>query len=66
VAPAEEKRQMPGAALAAAKWPQQHQQEGPFQDAAAVRTQNVFASAQRASAIAPPDRDGMSPVHRFE
>jgi hypothetical protein len=45
-AAAEEKSQMPRAALAAAERPQeQEKQYGPLQDAAAVRPQNILASA---------------------
>jgi hypothetical protein len=48
-APAKEKRKMPGAALAATKWPQEQQiQDGPLQEAATVRPQNVFTPAKRA------------------
>jgi hypothetical protein len=44
--PAKEKSQMPGAALAAAERPhEQGKQDGPLQDAAPVRPQNIFTSA---------------------
>jgi hypothetical protein len=44
--PAEEKSQMPGAALAAAERPQeQEKQDGPLQYAAPVRAQNIFTAA---------------------
>jgi len=53
--PAKEKSQMPGAALAAAERAQeQEEQYGPFQDAAAVRAQNIFTSAKRALTRAHP------------
>src|ERR1700687_4735786 len=44
--PAKEKSQMPCAALAAAERPQeQEKQDGPLQDAAPVRPQNILTSA---------------------
>jgi hypothetical protein len=44
-APAKEKRQMSGAALAAAERPQeQEKQDGPLQYAAPVRAQNIFTA----------------------
>jgi hypothetical protein len=44
--PAKEKSQMPCTALAAAERPQeQEKQDGPLQDAAPVRPQNIFTPA---------------------
>jgi len=63
---AEEKRYMPGAALAAAKRPQeQGQQEGPLQNAPAMRAQNILASAQRAMPGSETDRNGVRSGHEF-
>ena len=66
-APAKEKSQMPGAALAAAERAQeQEEQDGPLQYAAAVRAQNIFTSAKRASPTAQPKRDCVCPGHNFK
>jgi hypothetical protein len=52
---AKEKSQMPGAAPAAAKRPEeQEKQDGPLQNAAPVRAQNIFTSAKGASPSAYP------------
>ncbi len=48
--PAKEKGQVPGAALAAAKRPdEQKKEDAPLQHAAPVRTQNILAAAERAA-----------------
>ena len=48
-APAKEKAQLPGAAIAAAKGPQeQEKQNGPFQHAMPAGTRDILAPAQRA------------------
>jgi hypothetical protein len=63
-AAAKEKSQMPGAALAAAERPQkQEKQDGPFQDAAPVRPQNIFTSTERALPSSNPKRDCMRSGH---
>jgi hypothetical protein len=47
---AKEKSQMPRGALAAAERPQeQEEDDGPLQNAAQVRAQDIFASAKRAA-----------------
>jgi hypothetical protein len=52
---AKEKSQMPGAALAATERPEeQEKQDGPFQNAAPMRAQNIFTSAKRALTSAYP------------
>jgi len=59
-AAAEEKSQMPGAALAAAEWAKEREKkDGPLQDTAPVRTQNIFASAKRAPPRTNPEQDRM-------
>jgi hypothetical protein len=62
---AEEETQMPRAALTAAKRPQeQRKQEDPLQDAFSMGTQNVFATAKRASPRANPKRNCLCSGHQ--
>jgi hypothetical protein len=63
---AKEKSQMPCAALAAAERPQeQEEQDGPLQEAAPVRPQNILTSAQGALPRPYPKRNGVRPGHKF-
>jgi len=66
-AAAKEKSQMPGAALAAAERPQeQEKQDGPLQEAAPVRPQNILTSAERAPPSSNQKRDCVRSGHVFQ
>jgi hypothetical protein len=67
MAATKEKRQMPGAALAAAERPhQQKKHDGPLDEPAPVRTQNVPAAAERALPRTDPEGNRVRPGHKLK